>query len=45
MECLPPSLTGRQYYTPSNRGLEKRIGERMEEIRQAKAAKRVEREP
>jgi putative ATPase len=39
MECLPPSLIGKQYYTPSNRGLEKRIAERMEEIRRAKAAK------
>jgi putative ATPase len=39
MDCLPPSLIGKQYYTPSNRGLEKRIAERMEEIRRAKAAK------
>jgi putative ATPase len=36
MECLPPSLAGRRYYLPSDRGLEKRIGERMEEIRRAK---------
>jgi putative ATPase len=42
MDCLPPSLIGKQYYTPSNRGLEKRIAERMEEIRQAKAAKEEE---
>ncbi len=42
MECLPPSMIGRQYYTPSNRGLEKRIAERMEEIRRAKAARRAE---
>jgi putative ATPase len=40
MECLPPSLAGKQYYMPSNRGLEKRIAERMEEIRKAKEAKR-----
>jgi putative ATPase len=33
MECLPPSLAGRQYYFPTDRGLEKRIGERLEEIR------------
>jgi putative ATPase len=39
MDCLPPSLIGKKYYTPSNRGLEKRIAERMEEIRRAKAAK------
>jgi putative ATPase len=42
MECLPPSLVGKQYYMPSNRGLEKRIAERMEEIRKAKEAKREE---
>ena len=36
MECLPPSLAGRRYYLPTDRGLEKRIGERMEEIRRAK---------
>ena len=33
MECLPPSLAGRRYYFPSGRGLEKRIAERLEEIR------------
>ena len=44
MECLPPSLAGKQYYQPTGRGLEKRIAERMEEIRQARAARRAERE-
>ena len=29
MECLPPSLAGRRYYVPSDRGLEKRIAERL----------------
>jgi len=33
MECLPPSLAGRRYYFPTDRGLEKRIGERLEELR------------
>jgi putative ATPase len=33
MECLPPSLAGRQYYFPTDRGIEKRIRERLEEIR------------
>jgi putative ATPase len=33
MDCLPPSLAGRRYYHPTDRGLEKRIGERLEEIR------------
>ena len=36
MECLPPSLAGRRYYFPTDRGLEKRIGERLEEIRKRK---------
>ena len=38
MECLPLSLAGRQYYLPTNRGVEQRIGERMAEIRKAKEA-------
>jgi putative ATPase len=33
MECLPPSLAGRQYYFPTERGVEKRISERLDEIR------------
>ena len=33
IECLPDNLRGRIYYQPSSEGLEKRIGERMEEIR------------
>jgi len=37
MECLPPSLAGKQYYFPTDRGLEKRIGERLEEIRKRKS--------
>lgn len=37
MECLPPSLTGRQYYFPTDRGLERRIAQRLEEIRRLKA--------
>src|SRR5260370_22981457 len=34
MECLPGSLAGRRYYFPTDRGMEKRIAERLEEIRQ-----------
>ena len=37
MECLPPSLAGRQYYFPTDRGLERRIARRLEEIRRLKA--------
>ncbi len=36
MECLPPSLAGRRFYQPTEQGLEKRIAERMEEIRKAR---------
>jgi putative ATPase len=42
MECLPPSLAGRQYYFPTERGVEKRIAERLEELRRRKAEKRAE---
>ena len=34
MSCLPPSLLGRQYYSPTDRGVEKRIRERLLEIRE-----------
>ena len=36
MECLPPSLAGREWYHPTDRGIEKRIGERLAEIRKRK---------
>jgi putative ATPase len=39
MDCLPPSLAGRRYYHPTGHGLEKRIGERLEEIRRLRNAK------
>jgi putative ATPase len=32
MECLPESLAGRTWYKPTDRGMEKRIRERLEEI-------------
>ena len=37
MECLPPSLAGRQYYQPTDEGIEKRLRARMEEIRAIKS--------
>jgi putative ATPase len=40
MECLPPSLAGRQYYSPTDRGVEKRIAERLAEIRRRKSPPR-----
>jgi putative ATPase len=39
MECLPASLAGRQYYFPTERGVEKRIAERLAEVRRLKAGK------
>jgi putative ATPase len=41
MECLPESLAGRQYYFPTERGVEKRIAERLEEIRRLKERNRT----
>jgi len=37
MECLPASLAGRQYYFPTDHGMEKRIAERLAEIRRLKS--------
>ncbi len=36
MECLPDNLRGRVYYEPTSEGIEKRIRERLEEIRRLK---------
>jgi len=33
MQCLPDNLRDREYYVPTNEGIEKRIRERMAEIR------------
>ena len=38
MECLPESLRGRLYYHPTNEGMEKRIRERLDEIKKIKRA-------
>jgi putative ATPase len=37
MECLPDNLRGRVYYQPTNEGIEKRIRDRMEEIKRQRA--------
>jgi putative ATPase len=39
MECLPESLAGTRWYHPTGRGIEKRIKERLEEIRTRREAK------
>ena len=40
MECLPEWLRGRAFYQPTDRGLEQRIRERLEAIRQWKESQR-----
>ena len=42
MQCLPDSLLGREYYRPTDQGLEARYKERLEEIKQWKAEHRKE---
>jgi len=42
MSCLPESLSGRQYYLPTDQGLEQRLRARMEEIRQIRARRKSE---
>src|SRR5438874_5181729 len=42
MQCLPDNLKDRRYYHPTNEGIEKRIRERMEQI---KAARRADTSP
>ena len=36
MQCLPDNLKGRVYYHPTSEGIEKRIRERLEEIKRVK---------
>ena len=47
MQCLPDSLRDRVYYHPTNEGVEKRIGERLEEIKRIKqsSSTQTNREP
>ncbi len=40
MDCLPPSLEGRRYYRPADRGYEKEIKRRLEGWARIKAARR-----
>jgi putative ATPase len=39
MACLPPKLAGRTYYEPTDRGLEKAVGQRIAEIRKIRRRK------
>ena len=36
MQCLPDSLVGREYYKPTNEGLEQRYAARLAEIKKWK---------
>jgi putative ATPase len=40
MDCLPPSLRGRRYYTPTTRGFEKEIKRRLDAWEEIKRRKR-----
>jgi putative ATPase len=40
MQCLPDNLKDRVYYHPTSEGVEKRIRERLEEIRRRRSARR-----
>ena len=39
MQCLPDNLRDRVYYQPTNEGIEKRIRERLEEIKRTRSRK------
>jgi putative ATPase len=43
MQCLPDNLRERVYYQPTNEGIEKRIRERLEEIRRVRLPEASER--
>jgi putative ATPase len=38
MQCLPDNLRDRIYYNPTNEGVEKRVRERLEEIKRLRAS-------
>ena len=42
MECLPSRLAGRTFYQPTNRGEEKRIAERLQELRKRRSRRPAE---
>src|SRR4029077_14945150 len=45
MQCLPDNLTDRIYYRPTSQGVEKRIQERLEEIKRRRSRKGASRAP
>jgi putative ATPase len=44
LDCLPDALAGTVFYRPSANGVEQRLGERLAEFRQRRAAARAKRE-
>jgi putative ATPase len=44
MECLPPSLGGKKYYNPTDRGFEKEIKRRLEGWEKLKSARRQQKD-
>ncbi len=42
MECLPPSLAGKQYYEPTERGFEKEIKRRLDGWKEIKRQRKAE---
>jgi putative ATPase len=42
MTCLPPAHEGRQFYEPTDRGLELEIRKKLEELRRRRSAPRAE---
>ena len=45
MQCLPDNLIDRVYYRPTSEGVEKRIGERLKDIKQRRSQKGISRPP
>ena len=45
MQCLPDNLKNRRYYHPTDQGVEKRIRDRMDELKRLRGAARKSEEP
>ena len=45
MDCLPASVSGRQYYVPTQRGFEKDLANRLEAWREIKTRKQAHNQP
>jgi putative ATPase len=45
MDCLPASLAGRKYYSPTDRGFEKEIKRRLDGWQKIKNDRRAPRTP